>query len=393
MEHQTITIREKKAAAILRKHPWVFSGAIKHKPKSLKDGDTVGVKSETGAFLGFGHFQNSSISIRMLNFSQTPIDQSYWNEKIENAKAVRESLGLLACPDATNSYRLVHGEGDDLPGLIIDIYDKCAVIQCHSIGMYQSLGPIGRAIAQNYGAQIQTIYHKNVLSDQHEELTFTDQFLLGDQSNGTIVENGCLFEVDWEQGQKTGFFLDQRENRQFLGALAEGKTVLNAFCYTGGFSIYALKGGALQVDSVDISGTAMDLVKRNLEINGFDPTIHRPIKSDVLSYLQTSESYDLVIIDPPAYAKNLKKKHNAIQGYKRLNKMAIEKVTKRGLLATFSCSQVVDEVLFYNTVTAAALEAKRSIRVIKKFTQGPDHPVNLFHPEGAYLKGLLLYVD
>ncbi len=393
MTYPIITIKNNKTAPLKRRHPWVFSGALKTKPMDLKEGDIVKVQSEAGEILGFGHYQNSSISIRMLSFNKIPIDQSFWNAQIANAKHLRHQLGLTLSGASTNCYRLVHGEGDGLPGLIIDIYEKNAVIQCHSIGMYHSLPTIAQAIESNFPEGLDTIYHKNVLSNDHSLTGYEDKFLKGTQTQCLIKENECLFEVNWKEGQKTGFFIDQRENRQFLSTLAKDKSVLNAFSYTGGFSIYALKGGARKVDSVDISGKAIELVNRNVTLNGMDEAIHQSFQSDVLSYLQSCDPYDLVIVDPPAYAKNQKKKHNAIQGYKRLNKLAIEKVKPQGLMATFSCSQVVDEVLFYHTITAAALEANRPIRVIKKFTQGPDHPVNIFHPEGSYLKGLLLYID
>lgn len=389
-----ITLKPKRDGSLRRFHPWVFSGAVKEKPGNVVDGELVSVHDHKGAFLGVGHYQDASICVRIISFEPTDGGASFWLEKIQNAYRYRQQLGLVD-NRSTNCYRLVHAEGDHLPGLIIDIYDKAAIIQCHSIGMYRERAKIKSALLEVYGNRLSCIYDKSVetlptvfATDKQNELLF------GNQTNGQAKESDHLFAIDWVEGQKTGFFLDQRENRQLVAAYAKSKTVLNAFCYSGGFSIYALKAGAKSVDSVDVSQKAIDLTDKNIALNGFSDNKHQSHTSDVLKFLQQTEKvYDLMIIDPPAYAKSLKKRHNAVQGYKRLNAAALEKVSSGGILFTFSCSQVVDQTLFYNTIVAAALEAKRQVRVMHRLSQPPDHPVNFFHPEGSYLKGLVLFVE
>ena len=390
---KTLTIRNKKTAAIRRFHPWVFSGAIKSDIGHIEDGELVRLQDEGEQFLATGHYQKGSISVRILSFTEGIIDQAFWNAKLQAAFAYRKHLGLTGQPE-TNCYRLVHGEGDGLPGLIIDIYAATAVIQCHSIGMYQSREMITQALQEVYGDQLAAVYNKssNTLPSLFA-MGVEDEYLHGKKESEVVFEYGHQFIANWEDGQKTGFFLDQRENRAYLAkGHCRDKTVLNAFCYTGGFSIFALGAGAKWVDSVDISARAIELTEENVALNQFDSALHQSHRSDVMAFLQDCPQYDLVVIDPPAYAKNIKKRHNAVQGYKRLNARALGKVKSGGMLATFSCSQVIDQQLFNNTVVAGALEAGRQVRVVRQFQQGPDHPVNAFHPEGAYLKGLLLYV-
>jgi 23S rRNA (cytosine1962-C5)-methyltransferase len=390
-----VKIKKGKEISLSRKHPWVFSGAIVQLPYQIKNGEIVKIIDFKNETMGIGYYQSGgSIAIRILAFEDIPIDLSYWQRTIDNAADYRYSLGLPE-KDLTDSYRLIHGEGDGVPGLIIDIYKNIAVIQCHTTGIYLQCENIAQAIKNRFSASIDTIYLRSKESvaypEQDEQV---DKFLLGSSSVTTIHENGVLFEINVITGQKTGFFLDQRINRHLLGYFAKDKTILNCYCYTGGFSLYSLKNGAKSVTSVDISQTAIDLLEKNLNLNHFEGE-HHSVCANVLSYLSeyTTAVYDIVITDPPAFAKSLHKRHNAVQAYKRLNILALQKVKKGGLLFTFSCSQVVGTQLFYDTIVAAGMESGRKIRVTHSLGQGPDHPVNLFHPEGHYLKGLVLYVD
>ncbi len=391
--HQ-LFLKPKKERSLVRKHPWVFSGAVERKEGEIADGDLVEVYSKGGAFLGTGHYQESSILVRMLSFRKEPINQQFWNQKIDNAYRYRQLLGILQDPN-TNCYRLVHGEGDGLPGLIVDIYDQTAVVQAHSIGMHRNREEIAAALQTTLGKELQAIYYKSqtTLPQEFSE-TIQNGYLFGEKSNDIALEHGHQFRIDWEEGQKTGFFLDQRDNRKLLQTYSSGQRVLNTFCYTGGFSIYALQAGAKEVVSVDISAKAMEIVDENVALNGYTAETHTSVKGDVLQYLRAEDTpvFDVVVVDPPAYAKNIRKRHNAIQGYKRLNAAALQKVKKGGIMFTFSCSQVVDRQLFYDTVTAAAIEAGRPVRVMHHLTQPPDHPVQMSHPEGSYLKGLVLEV-
>ena len=341
-----------------------------------------------------GHYQDGSICVRLLSFQPTEIDQSFWTKKIANAYQYRKAIELTD-RELINCYRLVHGEGDGMPGLVIDIYGEVAVVQCHSIGMHRDRAFIAQALQDVYGSRLKAVFDKSAESLPKDYAgKMQNGYLYGTGGEPVVKEYGALFSIDWETGQKTGFFLDQRENRRLLGEYATGKKVLNAFCYTGGFSIYALKAGAHSVDSVDVSAKAMELTDRNVALNGYDDSRHQSYTSDVLDFLRkTHNTYDLMIVDPPAFAKNMEKRHNAVQGYKRLNAQAMEKISPGGILFTFSCSQVVNKQLFYDTIVAAALEAGRQVRVMHQLSQGPDHPVNMFHPEGEYLKGLVLYVE
>ncbi|MCB9082342.1 MAG: class I SAM-dependent rRNA methyltransferase [Lewinellaceae bacterium] len=388
-----LTLKPKKEDAIRRFHPWIFSGAIARTEAGITEGEWVEVCSAQGETLGFGHYQQGSICVRLLTFGPEPVPAAFWQEKIAQAYTMRQALGLVG-NDQTSCYRLVHGEGDGLPGLIIDIYDRTAVVQCHSIGMHADRAEITAALRNIYADQLISVYDKSVetLPSQYAG-TCKNEYLWGTPAEALARENGHSFYIDWEGGQKTGFFLDQRENRRLLGSYAAGKSVLNAYCYSGGFSIYALAAGATHVDSVDASARAIELVDRNVAANPVDASRHQAHTADVLSFLrQQPELYDIIIVDPPAFAKSREKRHNAVQGYKRLNAQALKQVKPGGLLFTFSCSQVVDKPLFYNTIVAAAIEAGRQVRVLHQLSQGPDHPVSLFHPEGDYLKGLVLYV-
>ena len=395
MSIPTIKLKKGKEISVLRKHPWVFSGAISFLPKSTSDGEIVNVVAFDDKFLGKGHYQGGgSISVRIISFDDQNIDQDFWNKIIYNAKTYRDSLQLIGNP-LTNTYRLIHGEGDGIPGLIIDIYNDIAVIQCHSIGVHKDSSAIGQAICNNYGSIIHAIYirSKDTLPENYGA-SVEDGYHMGDKEETIIIENGANFKINVITGQKTGFFLDQRENRLLLQAFSASKSVLNCFCYTGGFSIYALMAGAQVVDSVDISQKAMDLLEENLSLNKFEGT-HHSFCANVMHFLgdESLPLYDVVIVDPPAFAKSIHKRHNAVQAYKRLNALAFKKVKSGGYLFTFSCSQVVGTQLFYDTIVAAGMDAGKSVRVVKSLSQGPDHPVNLFHPEGHYLKGLLLYVE
>ncbi len=394
-----VFLKPGKEIPVLRFHPWVFSGAIARIDGNPLDGDIVEVCDRKGALLGIGHFHHGSIAVRLLTFAAADIEKApFWIEKIQNALEVRR---LLFDPFSTgNTYRLLHGEGDGLSGLIVDIYGDTAVVQCHSIGMYRQQALISTALQQVYGANLKAIYDKSsdALPANFSE-TQANGYLwkspdYDDSATHIVLENGVKFRVDWETGQKTGFFLDQRDNRHLLAHYATGKTVLNAFCYTGGFSCYALKAGATQVHSVDVSGKAMEICAENVSLNQPFSGEHVGFKEDVLQFLKNTEStYQVMVIDPPAYAKSMAKRHNAVQGYKRLNVEAMKKVAPGGVLFTFSCSQVVDRELFYNTIAAAAMEVGRKVRVLHQLTQGADHPVSLFHPEGSYLKGLVLKLD
>ena len=382
-------LKKGKEIAIGRKHPWIFSGALES-IDPCTTGDLVQVYDYKNNWLACGHVGDGSIAIRILSFTQQEIDAQFWVSRIQNCKDLRNKLSLgMNFP--TNAYRLVHGEGDLLPGLIIDIYANTAVIQAHTDGMYLNLDAIAEAIKTVFGDEIAHIYSKSSAAMHDAEIE--DEFLLGDQHEVVATENNMKFKVNWVTGQKTGFFLDQRENRQLLGHYSKGKSVLNTFSYSGGFSVAALIGGATKVVSVDISQTAVTLGDENVALNNLTEN-HLSVQADVMKNLKDEpEMFDIVVLDPPAFAKSLTKKHQATMGYKRLNMLGLERVKPGGLLFTFSCSQVIDEKLFANTVTAAAIEVGRNCRILHRLGQGPDHPVNIFHPEGHYLKGLVLEVE
>jgi len=387
-----IILKKDKEKSLIRKHPWVFSGAIVPPDTHIADGSVVYIANSSKNIIATGHYFNGNISIKILAFEKKAIDNNFWTSAIQNAINVRQKIGL---PNSdTNSYRLIHGEGDGLPGLIADIYDSVCVLQAHSIGMYLALPEICKVIQATL-PNIKHIYNKSkeTLPEQYAA-TIENHFLSGGASEVSIIEHGISFSISLLDGQKTGFFIDQRENRLLVKEYSKGKSVLNTFCYTGGFSLYALAGGAVDVHSVDVSAKALTALDENILQNAYSNIKHTSFKEDTLQFLKRIEKpYDIVILDPPAYAKNIQKRHKAVIGYKNLNIQGFKAVAPGGLLFTFSCSQVIDMELFTNTVTSAAIECGRSIRILHQLSQPADHPVNIFHPEGRYLKGLVLYVD
>ena len=389
--------------AVRRFHPWVFSRAISRYEGDLSDGDIVEVFDNKSRYLATGHYHNGSIAVRIFSFGATyggPVDPdlAFWTQKLDRIRLIRQAIiGSNQAAEPTNCYRLVHGEGDGCTGLIIDMYNGVAVLQAHSIGMHRERELITEALKAVFGDELTAVYDKSADSLPNEYgATVTNGYLFGRTPvPHPVQENGNTFLVDWITGQKTGFFLDQRDNRALLARYATGKRVLNAFCYSGGFSVYALKAGAELVHSVDVSQKAIDLTNQNITANfGGQETRHEAYADDVMHYLKAHDhQYDVVVLDPPAFAKSLSARHRAVQGYKRLNAEGLRRVAKGGILFTFSCSQVVDRELFYNTIVAAAIEAGRQVRVLHHLSQPADHPVNLFHPEGGYLKGLVLWVE
>ena len=394
-----IILKPRREESLLRYHPWVFSGAIAQIIGHPAEGDLVSVQAADGKLLACGHYQIGSIAVRILSFDEDPTLPDFWERMLSRALRLREACGL-AGSTRTNCYRLVHGEGDGLPGLIIDYYDGVCVLQAHSVGMFRAKGAISEALRVLYGPALKAVYDKSSGTAPFKAgLELIDGYLW--QAPGfktdeqVVLENGNQFLVNWNEGQKTGFFLDQRENRARVGSLARGRNVLNLFCYTGGFSIYALAGGALHVDSVDSSQRAMDMVDRNVALNGFTPEQHTSYCADAIDFVKNipEGKYDLMIVDPPAFAKHRGALKNALRAYQRLNAAAIAKVAPGGFVFTFSCSQVVDKEAFALAVFSAAAEAGRSVRILDRLNQPADHSVNIYHPEGEYLKGLLLYVE
>ena len=385
----TIFLKRGREASVKRFHPWVFSGAIQSTEGDLADGDWVEVKDYQKETLGFGHYQNGTITVRLLSFSKQKPDESIYKNKIESAFNQRVFTKVIN--DHTNCFRLVHGEGDGLPGLIIDIYNGVAVMQAHSLGMHNERHKIAEAMKKALGNSVHVIYYK---SQSTLGIKTENEYLFGmGVVPHVVTEHGNKFFVDWEEGQKTGFFLDQRENRKLLGQMSKGISVLNTFCYTGGFSVYALNAGAALVHSVDASEKAIDLTKKNIELNGFDAQQHECFAIDTFDFLKDKkDKYDLIILDPPAFAKHKDARHQAMKGYQRLNAEAMKIIKPNGIIFTFSCSQVVDKQLFYDTVVSAAIQAGREIKVMQHIGQPADHPVSIYHPEGEYLKGLVLYV-
>lgn len=441
-----IFLRKGKEEALLRRHPWVFSGAVDYieaeEQSDIAEGALVEVYTPAGEFIAQGHYQIGSIAVRVLSFDRGTIDQNWWNERLHAAHQVRRALGLTDDP-ATDCYRLVHGEGDGLPGLVVDLYGTTAVVQCHSVGMYHARAQVAEAIRATLGERITAIYDKSSQTVPfNADLGAVDGYLWGrsEQATPIVTEHGHRFYVNWEKGQKTGFFLDQRENRELVKRYAKGRTVLNTFCYTGGFSVYAMAGGAREVCSVDSSERAVALATENMKLNfsadatqagaetatdagvgpatgtdtnfgtgagtdagvatGAEPgschanALHSEITADAVDYLKDiGDRYDLIILDPPAFAKHHKALSNALQGYKRLNARALSQIRAGGILFTFSCSQAVSKELFRTTVFSAAAIAGRKVRILHQLTQPADHPIDIYHPEGEYLKGLVLYVE
>jgi 23S rRNA (cytosine1962-C5)-methyltransferase len=385
----TIILKKGRDHSIKRFHPWVFSGAIQYASDGIKDGDWVEVNDASKVTLGFGHYQKGTISVRLIWFGAVPPGDSVYRSKI--AIALRQRMETNVVSEYTNAFRLVHGEGDGLPGLIIDIYHDVAVVQAHSAGMHRDRNLICDAIKmtlEENGVGISSVYYKSLFEKSESE------YLLGMAGVPHIVqEHGNKFYVDWEEGQKTGFFLDQRENRKLLGEMSKNKTVLNTFCYTGGFSVYALQNQASLVHSVDASEKAVAMTQKNLTLNGFDPHLHECVASDTFDFIKDRNNiYDLIILDPPAFAKHKDARHQAVKGYQRLNSETMKIIKPGGIIFTFSCSQVVDRQLFYDTVVSAGIQSGREIKVLHHLSQPADHPVSLYHPEGEYLKGLVLFV-
>ena len=393
MNYPKLILQKGKEVSLLRKHHWVFSGALAKKEEGIRNGDLVEVHSSKDDFLGIGYYATGSIMVRIISFEERAIDIDFWTEKIRAAHAVREALQLTQQQETT-VYRLVHGEGDGLPGLIIDYYNGTAVIQAHHIGIHLQVQAIAAALRAVYGSQLKGVYDKSGETLPKSETVPSNEWIWGKAETNLVKEYGAGYKIDWEKGQKTGFFIDQRENRKLVASYARGKKVLNTFCYSGGFSVLALQEGATEVHSVDISQKAIDLTEENVSLNAGFKGKHQSIVADVVKYIrEIGDDFDLIILDPPAFAKSLKARHNAVQAYKRLNAEALRKIKPGGILFTFSCSQVVDKRLFANTITAAALESKRTVRILHQLSQPADHPINCFHPETEYLKGLVLYVD
>ena len=400
-----ITLKRGREESLRRFHPWVFSGAIADVHGNPAEGDLVSVHASDGSFLAYGHYQIGSIAVRVLSFDDSAVRADFWENTLSRALKMRVAAGLHVSSagdmsSATNCYRLVHGEGDNLPGLIIDYYDGVCVMQAHSVGMFRARKQIADALQKVYGPSLKAVYDKSSGTAPFKAgLDLIDGYLYRcdgfSDDEQVVLENGHKFLVNWTEGQKTGFFLDQRENRALVGSLARGRNVLNLFCYTGGFSIYALASGAAHVDSVDSSKKAMMMVDRNVELNGFDPSLHTSLCCDAIDYLRDvpEGKYDLMIVDPPAFAKHRGALKNALRAYQRLNAAAISKVAPGGFVFTYSCSQVVDKEAFALAVFSAAAQCGRSVRILDRLNQPCDHSVNIYHPEGEYLKGLLLYVE
>lgn len=391
---KNIILKPRKEESILRHHPWVFSGAISSLPGNIEEGELVKVLSSDGRILGTGHFQIGSIAVRLLEFGDREIGDDFFRKRLASAFLLRQSLGLIR--EDNTCFRLVHGEGDFLPGLVIDIYGDTAVVQAHSPGMHFERQRIAEALTEMPEARIRNVYYKSETTLPYKaRLDPQNDYIIGRFDGNIAIENGLRFNIDWLRGQKTGFFVDQRENRALLEKFAKGRTVLNMFCYTGGFSVYAMRGGALSVDSVDSSAKAASLTDANIELNFPGDTRHKTHATDAFRYLAEMEKdrYDLIILDPPAFAKHRSALKNGLIGYRKLNAKAFEKIKSGGVLFTFSCSQVVTREMFRLAVFTAASQSGRKVRILHQLTQPADHPVDISHPEGEYLKGLVLYVE
>ncbi len=392
--YKNVYLKRGKEESLKRFHPWIFSGAIHHADEGIEEGEIVRVITADGEFIAVGHYQIGSIAVRVLSFHDECIDISFWRASLESALQMRIAVGIADCPQ-NNTYRLVHGEGDNLPGLVIDCYSDTAVMQAHSVGMHVSRMDICEALVQVMGNRIKNVYYKSETTLPFKAgLGQENGFIYGNTNENTAVENGLRFHVDWLKGQKTGFFVDQRENRTLLEHYSKGKRVLNMFCYTGGFSVYAMRGEAELVHSVDSSAKAIELTKKNVELNFPGDMRHEAFCEDAFKYLDANDAkYDLIVLDPPAFAKHRGALHNALKGYTRLNVKGLQRIKKGGILFTFSCSQVVTKDHFRNAVFTAAAQAGRRVRILHQLHQPADHPINIYHPEGEYLKGLVLYVE
>lgn len=394
IDYPKVYLRKGKEHSVKRFHPWIFSGAVSKVDEGLQEGDLVSVYNDQNEFLAIGHISIGSIVVRILSFEEREINLDFWVEKIRSACQMRKAVDLYGRED-NNVFRLVHGEGDGLPGLIIDFYAGTAVIQCHSVGMYLHREEITEALQTVFGDDLVAVFDKSEGTIPFKSgIEPKNGYLFGETESFTALENGLKFNVDWLKGQKTGFFIDQRENRSLLEQYSKGRSVLNMFCYTGGFSFYAMRGGAELVHSVDSSSRAIDITKENVELNFPGDKRHEAFAEDAFKFLdQSSQKYDLIVLDPPAFAKHKKVLDNALKGYKRLNKKGFEQIKPGGILFTFSCSQAVSKEDFRKAVFVAAANAGRTVRVLHQLTQPADHPVNIYHPEGEYLKGLVLYVE
>lgn len=392
--YKNVYLKRGKEESLKRFHPWIFSGAIHHADEGIEEGEIVRVITADGEFIAVGHYQIGSIAVRVLSFHDECIDISFWRASLESALQMRIAVGIADSPQ-NNTYRLVHGEGDNLPGLVIDCYGDTAVMQAHSVGMHVSRMDICEALVQVMGNRIKNVYYKSETTLPFKaDLGQENGFIYGNTNENTAVENGLRFHVDWLKGQKTGFFVDQRENRTLLEHYSKGKRVLNMFCYTGGFSVYAMRGEAELVHSVDSSAKAIELTKKNVELNFPGDMRHEAFCEDAFKYLDANDAkYDLIVLDPPAFAKHRGALHNALKGYTRLNVKGLQRIKKGGILFTFSCSQVVTKDHFRNAVFTAAAQAGRKVRILHQLHQPADHPINIYHPEGEYLKGLVLYVE
>lgn len=403
MIYKTIRLKKGKESSLLRFHPWIFSGAIENIEEGIEEGDTVRVVAHDGTFLAVGHYQIGSIAVRVLSFEDIIIDGVFWRERLQKAYEVRKAIGVIRKPAAVSgmsenintTYRLVHGEGDNLPGLVIDIYDDTAVMQAHSVGMHVNRQAVAEALADVMGKSLTAIYYKSETTLPYKaNLGQENGFILGSTDNNIAIENGLKFHIDWLKGQKTGFFVDQRENRALVEHYAKGRSVLNMFCYTGGFSVYAMRGGARLVHSVDSSAKAIELTKANVELNFPNDERHEAYCEDAFKYLdEHDDTYDLIVLDPPAFAKHRKALRNGLRGYTRLNVKGLQRIRHGGILFTFSCSQVVTKDNFREAVFTAAAQTGRRVRILHQLHQPADHPINIYHPEGEYLKGLVLYVE
>ena len=394
MEYKRIYLKRGKEESLKRFHPWVFSGAIHHADSGIAEGETVRVIGADNTFLAVGHYQVGTIAVRILSFRDVEIDEAFWYARLKAAYEMRLSIGIAGNP-LNNTYRLVHGEGDNMPGLVIDCYGDTAVMQAHSVGIHVCRKMIAEMLVKVMEGTIRNVFYKSETTLPYKaELGQENGFIIGGSNDNTAMENGLLFHVDWLRGQKTGFFVDQRENRSLLERYAKDKRVLNMFCYTGGFSFYAMRGGAQLVHSVDSSAKAIELTNANVELNFPGDERHKAFCDDAFKFLDNSDDiYDLIILDPPAFAKHRGALHNALKGYTRLNVKAFQRIRHGGILFTFSCSQVVTKDQFRQTVFTAAAMSGRKVRILHQLHQPADHPINIYHPEGEYLKGLVLYVE
>ena len=392
--YKDLYLKKGKEESLERFHPWIFSGAVHHVEGDPEEGEVVRVLTADGRFVAVGHWQIGSIAVRVLDFEDREIDADYWTRRLEVAYGLRRSIGVAGREDS-DTYRLVHGEGDCLPGLVVDVYGRTAVMQAHSVGMHLARHEIASALVKVTGGEVSNVYYKSETTLPFKaDLGQENGFIVGGSTDNVATENGLKFHIDWLKGQKTGFFVDQRDNRALLERYARGRSVLNMFCYTGGFSVYALRGGAELVHSVDSSAKAVDLTRANVALNFPGDTRHEAYAEDAFKYLDAmGQRYDLIVLDPPAFAKHRDALRQALKGYTRLNAKAFEKIRSGGILFTFSCSQVVTKDQFRTAVFTAAAQSKRRVRILHQLHQPADHPVNIYHPEGEYLKGLVLFVE